>query len=310
MSDEQPKTYGEAGIDLASIERNWPDGHDVPQLIRDVAEFMRAVPLGTLGYAEFQGLRFDDYYLEDGADLAAHFGMFLGLGEGSRIALWLNEVASRGQEPVINLGSEGEVKVIADSIEGFFAAWALDDRTLLPEAMGMDYPNPDDIKNRQLLADFLRWRLSIDDLRSLAGVKQPHPDLPKSLDQHGAAARARSASDPNLVAMRRVLDAYIPRGNEPWQGVRLLINVVGGRMTITTPSMSYLYEEPLPAALFDQLAPLIHAERNMRADPQRFGKRGLWHSCSLELSPDGTANIKAYWATEPKFVDGKRATRA
>jgi hypothetical protein len=86
---EEQLLYKE-GIDIPSLRRNWPDGHELPQVIIDIAMLLESEVRGSARYLEMIGSRFDDYWIEGGADLCEQFGMFLHCPDGTRIAQWFH----------------------------------------------------------------------------------------------------------------------------------------------------------------------------------------------------------------------------
>jgi hypothetical protein len=113
-------TYAD-GVDMAGIERNWPEDWQVPKLISDVANLMAPWPNGSFGYPRFKSTRFDEYWIELGGDLNEQFGIFINLPEGTNIAVWFHKGAVKGAEPIIELGSEGDLYVLAPNLKSFFA---------------------------------------------------------------------------------------------------------------------------------------------------------------------------------------------
>jgi hypothetical protein len=53
-------TYA-AVIDLADVERCFPDGHSVPALIVEIANLIAPWPHASVGHARMKGSRFDNY---------------------------------------------------------------------------------------------------------------------------------------------------------------------------------------------------------------------------------------------------------
>jgi hypothetical protein len=291
-------------INLASVERCWPVGHEMPKLVSDLAALAATWPHGSMGYFSMKGDRFDDYGIELGGDLSEQFATVLSLVSGTRIALWFHDGAVRGAEPVVEIGSEGELHVLSPNLKAFLMKWAdgqgpndlqLADEDATPEARALR-----DKHATQLIA--------------LAKAAPDHPeaapvsDLPKFMEQWQQDATKRMAADPILQAISTVLDAHVPRGKEPWERVHMHLRVAGPRVEIQTGAIPPDYTTFVPLPERDALIPLILQAREDRG--RTFPGRGLWHSASLELYPDSQAVIKASWEFEPEFRDGGRMTRA
>jgi hypothetical protein len=291
-------------IDHASVERCWPVGHDVPKLIVDVANLVAPWPAGSLGYFSMKGNRFDDYWIENGGELSEQFGSFLTLAEGTRIAVWFHDGAVRGAEPVIEIGSEGELHGLSQNLKGFLMRWA--------NGQG---PNDLQLAEQEATAEAIALRNACAaKLIALANAAPDHPpsapvaDLPNFMETWQKQATADLAANPTLQAISRCLDAHIPRDKEPWETVHMHLRVAGPRIEIQTGAVPPDYKTFVPLPEREALIPLVLQAREDRA--KLHPERGLWHSASLELSGAGQAVIKASWEFEPNFSDGVRMTKA
>jgi hypothetical protein len=96
-------------------------GREVPALLSELGDFVATLERGELGYFDrLEPTELGDSWSKDPARLrAAGFG-FLGLGDGSELAL----LDLNGVRPVVLLDSEGDARTIASSLEGFLFAWA------------------------------------------------------------------------------------------------------------------------------------------------------------------------------------------
>jgi hypothetical protein len=294
-------------VDLASVERCWPVGHDVPKLIVDVASLMAKSPAGSIGCFTIKGNRFDDYWIENGGELSEQFGNFLTLSEGTRISLWFHEGAVRGAEPVIEIGSEGELKVLAPNLKSFLTNWA--------DGHAHHELDPDPEDQEEDAADRARNRIALSgQMRVLINAVPDHPpgapvsDLPHFMEFWQKQATLDLAADPTLQAIARCLDAHIPRDKEPWETIHMHLRVAGPRVEIQTNAVPPDYKTFVPLPERDALIPLVLQAREERA--RLHPERGLWHSASLELSAVGQAVIKASWEFEPEFRNGGRITKA
>ncbi|MFB1482722.1 hypothetical protein [Corallococcus sp. RDP092CA] len=95
-----------------------PKGHAVPPLLREVGAWVGTQNHGTLGWFDLFG--FDalpsEYSPENAERLQAAGFSFLNLPDGSLLALL--------KDAVVLLGSEGESRTVADSLEAFLVAWS------------------------------------------------------------------------------------------------------------------------------------------------------------------------------------------
>ncbi len=97
----------------------------VPTRLEAFGKWLKCVPHGGLGY--FDGLSsepLDTTYTDNRVateTLRRSLGIFLSLGDGSRLALWNHG----GKSPaVVLLGSEGELKNVAPDLDTFLLAWS------------------------------------------------------------------------------------------------------------------------------------------------------------------------------------------
>ncbi|MEP7042758.1 MAG: hypothetical protein ABI843_06825 [Dokdonella sp.] len=79
--------------------------------------------------------RFDECWIEEGADLSEPFAQFLPIGDGAQIALWNRSVGPGSRWAVVLIGGEGKAVVLADTLTGFLARIAL---AQFSEAVGAD----------------------------------------------------------------------------------------------------------------------------------------------------------------------------
>src|SRR5262245_51624084 len=97
--------------DPDSFREGFPDYIQVPPLLEAFARWLKGIPHGGVGY--FEGLwsePLDVTYVRDEDEAATErlrrqLGIFLHLGEGSRLALWYYGAAPPA---VVMIGSEGD----------------------------------------------------------------------------------------------------------------------------------------------------------------------------------------------------------
>jgi hypothetical protein len=304
-------TYFES-IDLASLERNWPEPHAVPVAILEFVNLIRDWPFEALGIFSIQGERMHDYYIELGADLNEQFGKFLHFSDGTYIALWFHDGVVANAEPVVELGSEGDLKVIAPNLKRFFNTWANGPFHQELE-LAEEERTPERIAQRKAygkkLLEFAR-RLP----EHPTGV--PAPNLEHLMEQQSKMALKKFAADPTLQAITKLMDAHYPWGESFWT-LEFQIHVAGPRIEVIGPALAETdYKTRMVIPELEALIPLILKVRKERATPP-FQTRGLWHVATLTLHifpPDfdqgGHAYIKAAWDEEPKFSTGGRVTKA
>lgn len=96
-----------------------------PKLLQDFEQWAEQFDYGELGYFEFRADKLNDYWIENGSQLADQFALWLCLGDGSMIGFWRPEhFGDDDVLPVVLLGSEGEQAVLGESLEEFLYRWA------------------------------------------------------------------------------------------------------------------------------------------------------------------------------------------
>ncbi len=298
------------------IARQWPDGREAPQLILDVATYLKDKPWGSLGYTRVFGDRMDDHWIENGADLWRDFGCFMRLPDGSRVAQWFRDGES-GEPPVVLIGSEGEQQILASHLAAFLAAWALagfDDQGALvarssiggvPVKLPSDLIRGDDEEEegvpdgRPAFSAFLEKRIGAP-LAQLLKPSPPDKPFEDFFTAWGEQARAEMAANANLKAIAKALDHHIPRGKKSWERVSFNLAAIDNRIEIAGKGDP---RKPLDPAEADAIRPFIKAERERRA-AGIHAPRGLWNVAHLMLYPDGMCQLAADWDTAPKFWHG------
>ncbi len=303
MSDEIQ--YYDKAMDVANLRRTWPDGRDLPPLIADIATMLKAEIWGSVGYLSMPGSRFNDYWVEDGADLWPQFGMFVHLPDGTEIAQWFHEGAVPGAEPIVEIGSEGSLEVIAPNLKTFFRDWAKDSGRA---EMTLD-------EEDRTAENVARWQAVATKMNAIIDAAPDHPagypahDIADFIAHYGEASRARMRADPIHQEIARVMDALIPRGKEPWEYFNCQINVAGDRIELLGNATPETYPKRAPMPHLATLIPLLLKAREARAQGIH-AVRGLWHCASLRIYPDGLVQISADWDAKPVFETGAPVTRA
>jgi hypothetical protein len=291
-------------IDISSLQRNWPDGHAIPQVIIDIATLLKSQIWGSVGHIRMNGSRFNDYWIEGGADLGDRFGMFLDFADGTQVAQWFHPGAVPGAEPIVEIGSEGDLSVLAPNLHSFLRSWANDSghREL---TLDEEDRTPDRVA---------QWQAVAVKMHQLIDAAPPHPpgasidDLPAFMAAYGEASIQAMRSNPIHQEIAKVMAAHIPCGKESYEYYNAQIYIAGSRIEILPNALPPEYKEREPLPERAALIPLIIQIREERC--QNMPARGLWHSACLRIFPDGRVWIPADWEAEPNFETCGRVTRA
>jgi hypothetical protein len=300
---EDIELYDQA-INLPSLQHNWPDGREIPQVIIEIATLLKSQIWGSVGYICMNGSRFNDYWIEGGADLCEQFGMFLDFADGTQVAQWFHPGAIPGAEPIVEIGSEGDLNILAPNLHSFLRSWANDSghREL---TLDEEDRTPDRLAQWQAVAAQMH---SIVDAASGHPPSSPVPDLSSFMEAYGAASRQAMQSNPIHQEIAKVMAAHIPLGKESYEYYNAQIYIAGSRVEILPNALPPEYKERELLLEQEALIPLILKIREQRS--QRIPARGLWHCACLRIFPDGRVWIPVDWEAEPTFETGGRVTRA
>lgn len=112
-------------VDLGSFKKGFPAGMPIPARLTAFAKWIAKVPFGGLGTIEALASEpLDVTYTDNQAattELRESLGVFLPLGEGSRLALWKH---GDGEPAVVLLGSEGALENVAPDLDTFLHSLA------------------------------------------------------------------------------------------------------------------------------------------------------------------------------------------
>ena len=111
-------------VDIDSLHKNFPAGFELPPCLLDFANWLKGKRAGSLGYFSLQSERFNDYWLENGADLHPSFAFFIRDPTGGQIGYWRYDGRATVCPPVVMVGSEGELNILGDSLEDFLGLLA------------------------------------------------------------------------------------------------------------------------------------------------------------------------------------------
>jgi hypothetical protein len=298
------ETY-ESGINIVELQKRWPDQHELPQLIIDMSNMIKLWEWGSVGYFTMPGSRMNDYWTEYGADLWDQFGLFLRLPDGTELGIWFHDQVVPGAEPVVQIGSEGDLSIVAPNLKTFFMDWAkgngIRDLGMCEEDELPEYV----AKRKALYQEMLSFLATVPEHPPGAIA----PDLEQFMADYGTNTRAQIAADPTMQAITKLMDNHIPHGQESWTRIDFSISIVGDHIEILSPlTEASEYTERVPLPELPALIPLVLQARLDRVQG-KHQVRGLWHCANLRLHGDGTVYLAAGWDEKPDFRNGD-ATKA
>jgi hypothetical protein len=163
-------------VSIESVRKNFPVGCQIPELLLDFGNWLKSQRAGSVGYFSLQSERFNDYWIENGADLHPYFAFFLCDPTGGQIGYWLYDGQTTAFPPIVMVGSEGELRILSDSLEEFLEQVA-EGSTNAPDLDSRD----DGGREGAALARFLESRTP----KTPAATHRDHPDLNGWMDAWG-----------------------------------------------------------------------------------------------------------------------------
>jgi hypothetical protein len=306
------------------LKRAFAPPHQAPQLLLDFARWLDTPAAADLPLAD--GLsgdrgswtdRLNDFWIEEGSDLAEQFGIFIGIGDGSDVALW-NRGGAPDTWPVVLIGGEGEMAVLADDFAGFLARVAaadFDDESEYgwSEFMARDEYEPEDEWDDEVRAEVARankarkalgaW-LAARGVRAATGtLRTPPAALREFCEAHQRDVAARNAASADWREVVRLFAPFAKRGKASW----------GKELQIVCADDEFHIGE-LDGKKFtrfdasDAIEAPLRALREARA--QRRPAQGLWHSATLRGSGDDLALVARYLNPPDEYVATPRLSAA
>lgn len=278
-------------VDLASLEWNFPEGFQVPSLLREFEEWLRDRPCQSLGNFSFSSDRINDFWYENGSDLHSHFAFFLQEGSGGQIGYWIQDKDHPDSSPIVYLGSEGELEILSETLEQFLILLAKGKTPLTdPED-----PDIDDNCQRELL----EWLASRGYQGN--GFKEKRFDstlLEVWMNEWSQQQRDRIDKHPALLEIADHLRKFTTFKGDPWETKCFDVLLVGTQFQMWQRKFGPI---PMESEKVIGLEPFFRAVREERAHD--FPERGLWFSAWIEIRSEGGANLCCNFMDEPKIMD-------
>lgn len=289
-------------IDPSSLRRAFAPPAQAPELLLAFARWLDSEAPPGLPLAE--GLygdhgqwtdRFNEYWIEEGADLSERFAVLVPIGDGGNIALWNRNGGPSSQWPVVLIGGEGEAFVLADSFAGFLACLALPqfdtagagghDGYSWSEFQSESEDDEADAARatevaaaRKALGVWLRKQTGQDDLAALARQRTPADALLKFFDAHQKSVRERQRASADWRALRTLVQGDRPKA---YRGSYADLHVVCAGDFFRIGDMSKRGRRFVPYARSAEIEPLLRRLREDRA--RRFPAHGLWFNAQLRI---------------------------
>lgn len=303
-------------VDLAHLRRAFAPPAQAPELLLAFARWLNAEAPSGLPLAE--GLsgddgewtsRFNDYWIEEGAELSEKFAILLPIGDGGDIALWNRDGGPSSQWPVVLIGGEGEAAVLADSFAGFLAriataqfdegdpsghdgfSWSEFQTEIEIEGEHAETEREQraDLaaarKARAALGDWLRKQAGRADLAERVRRRVPRDALRKFFDVHLEAVHERQRASADWRALRALVQSDRPQA---FRGSYNDLHIVCAGDFFRIGDMSKQGRRFVPYTRSREIEPLIRALREERA--RRLPAHGLWFNARLRVYTADTSS--------------------
>jgi len=278
-------------VDLESLKRNFPSGFEPPPTLLAFGGWIREKPWGSVGCFRVESERFDDFWIENGADLHPNFAFFMRDPTGGKVGYWLIEGPRTEWPPVVLVGSEGETRILASSLVEFLRRLAAGD-TGAPD---LDSRGVDETEAAEL-TEWLAFRT--DD--AMSQQRRAPPDLLTWMDEWGRRQREWIDNDVHHLEIANRLRRYLKPNPEPWDTACFDVLLVGAQFRMWHRSYGL---KPIPDAEAAALEVHFRAVREQRA--RRFPDRGLWFSAWVKVGATGGAVLCCNYMDQPEFLDQK-----
>ena len=274
-------------IDLEGVRKAFPLWLEAPPLLVDFAAWLEGRAWGGVGCFDLVGQFSDSAPLFDPSLLRNEFALFMRLPDGSAVGTWYPDAGHAELAPVVLIGSEGQHKVLAPSLEGFFAKLA---SLQFPDSDL--YPHEDSTNETDELAAWLRKYLGLKDLGTVLRVGEPLPDFAGAMDKWCRDREAFWSDHPALKAVSAPLLSHRPTGKNPWDRTHFEVAIVGAQSQIRVLRRG---RQPVEEAA--AIEPIL---RDLRDEMWRgMPNLGLWYSMTFALYADGRIMPRFDYETRP-----------
>ncbi len=272
-------------VNVESLQRNFPEGWDVPPLLLEFADRLEGIGAGTIGYFDLQSERFNDYWIENGADLHPYFAFFLCDPTGGQVGFWLYDGLATVSPPIVLVGSQGELQILADTLEQFFARLAKGETGV---------PDLDDREDRDRESTELFQWLESRGGQSPGPQSVAHPDLAEWLERWGDQQCAAIDNDSRHLQIADKLRKYRKPDAKAYETNCFDVLLVGSQFKMWRRSYG---PQPMAPDEVADLEPLFRSLREERA--RKVPERGLWFYSWVKVGATGGATLCCDFMKEP-----------
>ena len=278
-------------VNIESLQKNFPEGFEVPALLLDFGDWLKAKRDGSVGYFCLQSERFNDFWIENGADLHPFFAFFMRDPSGGQIGFWLYDGRATALPPIVVVGSEGALGIVSDTVAAFLTRLA-EGNTGVSDLDSRE-------KGGSESAELAAWLDSCNVATPPASVSE-HPKLSQWIDEWGQKQRDWINADFLHMQIAERLRKFVKPNAKPWETANFDVLLVGTQFRMWHRSFG---PKPMPQNEVADLEELFRSVREQRA--QKMPERGLWFTSWVKVGRQGGANLCCNFMEEPKILDEK-----
>jgi hypothetical protein len=275
-------------VNIETLHKNFPADFQVPALLQDFGGWLKSKTAGSVGYFSLQSERFNDYWVENGADLHSRFAFFIRDPTGGQIGYWRYDGRATVSPPVVLVGSEGELSILSDSLEKFLERLAAGS-TQAPDLDSRD----DGSAEAAELANWLHARTVNPPIQS----HRDHPDIKKWMEEWSQQQCEWIDKDSLHLQIADKLRRYVKPNAQPWETANFDVLLVGTQFKMWRSSFG---PKPMTQDDTSGLEDLFRAVREQRA--QKIPERGLWFSAWVKVGSQGGAILCCNFMDQPKIL--------
>jgi len=276
-------------VNIESLHRNFPAGFAVPSLLLDFGGWLKNKRAGSVGYFCLQSERFNDHWIENGADLHLNFAFFLRDPTGVQIGYWLYDGRTTVSPPVVMVGSEGQLSILSDTLEEFLKQLA-QGKTQAPDLDSRD-------KGGKEAAELAKW-VGLRTVKTPIQRRRDRPDLKQWMEVWGQQQCDWIDNDSHHLQIADRLRKFVKPDAQPWETANFDVLLVGTQFKMWHRSFG---PKLMPENEIADLELLFRSVRQQRA--QMIPERGLWFSAWVKVGSQGGASLSCNFMEEPKVLD-------
>ena len=239
-------------VNIESLHKNFPADFTVPSLLLEFGSWLESKRYGSVGCFSLESERFNDYWIENGADLHPYFAFFMSDPTGGQIGYWLSDGRTTVSPPIALVGSEGELNILSGSLEEFL------NRLAEGNTQADDLDSRDEGGTES--AELTKW-LESRTGKSAIQNDRDHLELQAWMDEWGQQQRDWIDKDTFHLQIADKLRKFVKPNAKPWETADFDVWLVGTHFKMWHSSYG---PKPMAQTEISDLEPLFRSVREQR----------------------------------------------